>query len=260
MFEREFPLFLFCSHSDRPRIRNKNQQFLFVFEIMPSSSLIPIGQSRLNDKTIKCVCVGDGCVGKTSMLISYTSNTFPQSYVPTVFDNYLITVIINGEPFQLALFDTAGQIGEKIFAQLRNFSSSFFLLISGFETMRSLSYANTDVFLVCFSVVSPSSFKNLGSMWINEIRSHCPDTAIVLVGTKIDLRSNKNELELLAKSKEKPIYREQAEKFVKDLGLSAYVECSALTQENLKETFDTAIIAALRPTSSKRLNYFCCSN
>ena len=125
--------------------------------------------------------------------------------------------------------------------------------------MRFLSYKNTDVFLVCFSVVSPNSFRNVMKMWIEEIRQASRHTPIVLVGTKTDLRHDKTEIEHLAKSKLRPITQEQGEKAAKDCGATAYIECSALTQSNLKETFDTAIIAALRPSTPKRIKYLCCS-
>ncbi|CAF3213757.1 unnamed protein product [Rotaria socialis] len=207
---------------------------------MPQTSNNLMGSNYTN-KTIKCVCVGDGCVGKTSMLISYTTNTFPQSYVPTVFDNYSVTVMINNEPCTLALFDTAGQ--------------------TGFELMRAFSYTNTDVFLVCFSVMAPASFNNALKIWIAEIRQSTSPSGtapFVLVGTKIDLRKNLADVELLAKSKQKPITREEGERAAKEYGAYAYIECSALTQENLKETFDAAILAALTPIPSKRVKILCC--
>ncbi|TKR89475.1 hypothetical protein L596_013573 [Steinernema carpocapsae] len=174
--------------------------------------------------SIKCVVVGDGAVGKTSLLISYSTNIFPGEYVPTVFDNYVCTVTIDGEPHRLGLWDTAGQ--------------------EDYDRLRPLSYLQTSVFIVCFSVMVPQSLENVQKKWIPELRHHCPTTPIVIVGTKTDLRDDTKKLEQLAKIKKKPISFE-AGKMAKELHAVKYVECSALTQRGLKNVFDEAILATL---------------
>jgi Ras-related C3 botulinum toxin substrate 1 len=182
-------------------------------------------------QNLKCVVVGDGAVGKTCLLISYTTNAFPNEYIPTVFDNYSANVMVNGKPINLGLWDTAGQ--------------------EDYDRLRPLSYPQTDVFLVCFSTISPASFENVRSKWYPEIQHHCPGTPILLVGTKSDLRGDQAMISQLASKGLKMIDKEQALGLAKEIGAAEYHECSALTQEGLKTVFDRAIHVGLNKPKKK---------
>lgn len=77
-----------------------------------------------------------------------------------------------GLTVELSLFDTAGQ--------------------DDYDRLRPLMYPQTNVFLLCFCVCSYNSYRNIQDKWIPELRQHCPDTPIILVGTQIDRRGNMN--------------------------------------------------------------------
>ena len=81
-------------------------------------------------QNIKCVCIGDGSVGKTTLLILYTTGQIITDYIPTIFDNYSTNVIVDNTPISICFWDTAGQ--------------------EDYDRIRPLSYPSTDVFLLCY--------------------------------------------------------------------------------------------------------------
>jgi len=170
---------------------------------------------------VKIMVVGDPSVGKTCMLISYTTNSFPGEYVPTVFDNYTANAIVEGQPINLGLWDTAGS--------------------KEYDSLRPLSYPGTDVFIICFSLCSPESFENVKTKWHPEIVQFNPRTPFILVGTKLDLRDSPEMIESLKSNNLEPISGEQGDKLAKEIGASRFLECSALTQRNLPQVFEEAV-------------------
>jgi len=179
-------------------------------------------------RDIKITVVGDTSVGKTSLLISYTTNSFPGEHVPTVFDNYSANAIVDEEPISLGLWDTAGS--------------------SEYNELRPLSYPGTDAFIVCYSIIDPPSLTCVTTKWVPEIQAHCPGVPIILVGTKLDLR-NKPEAHTNG-----VITLKDAEDMAKQINAVTLVECSALTQERLPDVFQQTIRAVINPGSFSPIN------
>ncbi|KAK5054448.1 hypothetical protein LTR84_001338 [Exophiala bonariae] len=169
----------------------------------------------------KLVIVGDGACGKTCLLIVFSKGTFPEVYVPTVFENYVADVEVDGKHVELALWDTAGQ--------------------EDYDRLRPLSYPDSHVILICFAIDSPDSLDN----WISEVLHFCQGLPIILVGCKNDLRYDPKTTEELAKTSQKPVTAEQGEEVRKKIGAYKYLECSAKTNQGVREVFESATRAAL---------------
>lgn len=175
---------------------------------------------------VKCVVVGDGNVGKTSMLMAFTSDKFPTDYIPTVFDNYSINIVTKSTQVCLTLWDTAGQ--------------------EDYDRLRPLSYPKTDIFLLAFSVVSVTSFKNIKVKWYPEVKFYCPETPYVLIGTKSDLRGDHSSSANLIDYNLKIVQKDMAQKMLEKIEANGYAECSALNRQGLKDVFDLTINIALK--------------
>ena len=179
----------------------------------------------------KLVIVGDGACGKTCLLIVFSKDQFPEVYVPTVFENYVADIEVDGKNVELALWDTAGQ--------------------EDYDRLRPLSYPDTDVILMCYSIDSPDSLENIPEKWTPEVRHFCPSVPIVLVGNKKDLRNNEATRRELLKSKQEPVKTEEGRAMAEKIGAYAFLECSAKTKEGVREVFETATRAALSRQKKK---------
>ncbi|KAJ7504736.1 small GTPase-binding protein [Mycena galericulata] len=165
----------------------------------------------------KLVIVGDGACGKAYLSLDRLSKgTFPEVYVPTVFENYVADVEVDNKHVELALWDTAGQ--------------------EDYDRLRPLSYPDSHVILICFAVDSPDSLDNVQEKWISEVMHFCAGLPIILVGCKRDLRRDPRVIEELGKTTQRPVTPEEGMAVAQKIGARSYLECTPNTPVKFVKT------------------------
>uniref|UniRef100_A0A0B7AYI3 Uncharacterized protein n=1 Tax=Arion vulgaris TaxID=1028688 RepID=A0A0B7AYI3_9EUPU len=177
---------------------------------------------------LKCVVVGDGSVGKTSMLMGYATNRYPTQHVPSVFDNYAGSLKFAGKKIQMQIIDA----------------------VEGTENpkFRQSLYSGTHIFVICFSVVKPASLRHVEEVWLPEIRSFTPGIPFILVGAQADLRSVDIIRDMLASSGQRPITTAEGAMLARRVGATCYIETSPEVEKNVRKLINSAIASVLKVT------------
>ncbi|KAL4236363.1 GTPase cdc42 [Mactra antiquata] len=173
------------------------------------------------EKPVHCTLVGDAMIGKSTLVQSFMQKHIPQTpYVATVLETYEGCLDVDGHKHNISILDNAGQ--------------------HDYETMRSCSYKDSEVLVLCYSVVDRNSFESIKEFWVPEVNS-CSRRRkpIILVGTQTDLRTSDVD------SSENVTNRE-GEKLAKDIGADTFVECSAHVSETVNHVFEVMTTAGLK--------------
>ncbi|XP_034552645.1 rho-related GTP-binding protein Rho6-like [Notolabrus celidotus] len=174
----------------------------------------------------KLVLVGDVQCGKTAMSQVLAKDCFPETYVPTVFENYTACLELEDQRVELSLWDTSGS--------------------PYYNNVRPLCYSNSDAVLLCFDISRPDIVDSALKKWKAEIQDFCPSTRILLIGCKTDLRTDVCTRMELSNQKQTPISHEQGLSLAKQHGAETYLECSAFTSEkSIHSVFRTAAAACV---------------
>jgi len=181
-------------------------------------SILGSTPEEVDASNLKLVVVGDGAVGKTSLLYVYNNGEFPEEYVPTVFENVAKDVKYKGKTVTLRLYDTAGQ--------------------EEYDRLRPLSYPGTNIVLLCFSVASRTTFDSISSKWAPEVRHYLPRTPTILVGLKTDIRDDDKAPRGVDFD---PVKKDEGEDLAKKIGASLYMESSAKKEIGVSDIFEKAM-------------------
>lgn len=167
---------------------------------------------------IQAVVIGDNNVGKTSLCITFSTDQFPSLFTPMECNRvpHEKDLTVLGEAVHIKCVDTEGNEDS--------------------DDTRPQSYEGADVFLLCFSLSGPTSFSNVKSKWIPELKKYAPKVPILLVGCKEDLRKGHDAKNLVTKK--------QAQTLCRQIKAKGYVECGALKKLHVENCFVEAVKVA----------------
>ena len=145
-------------------------------------------------------------------------------------DQWSGTVTVNGKHFFLEVHDARCH--------------------EAYDNIRPEVYTDTDVFLVCFSVVRALSWENALNKWIPEIQEYCPITPFILVGTHTEWRELWDERD----PSRKPVFAVAGTGYAQQVGAVRYLECSTCENE-VRQIFDEAVLVSIM--DRMELSTFC---
>lgn len=151
--------------------------------------------------------------------------------------------MFDNQTVELSLWDTAGQ--------------------EEFDRIRLLSYENTHVYMICFSVENRDSLQNIPDKWLDEITENGPHAKIVLVALKCDLRQEKRNaiqyeevgrITNLVLLYNYSFIIHQGLEMAKSINAIRYLECSAKENRGVKECFQETAKVALSGKKKKKVD------
>ena len=172
------------------------------------------------NRPLKILIIGDSNVGKTSILLQYTSNFFQETHIATIGVEFkLKEIMLDNIEYKLNIWDTAGQ------ERFKAITKSFFKAADGI------------VFV--YDVTNKPSFENIKN-WIKDAESKANDFKIIIVGNKIDLNDSREvsfeEGKNFAKKKNCPFFESSAkDKINIDEIFITLLEEILKAQKNIKE-------------------------
>lgn len=139
--------------------------------------------------------------------------------------------MVDDQPINLQLWDTSGA--------------------EDYKKLRPLNYPQTDVFILCISLVEPRTIDGIVNELGPETKEHCPTAQRILVGLKSDIRdemlNNPESREKYEAEGYEPIPTSRCEEVKEEIGATYYIECSSKNQINLKQSFEMAVRTVLNP-------------